>query len=84
MFLTIIFLMIMTFLPVPIDYIKLTLRSNPELIVYNVGSNNLHDDDELEYTTSEIFKLVLERRTGLNKIVSSLLVQDNTRKVVSI
>ena len=46
------------------DFIKPTLRRNPEIIVYHADTNNLRVDDELENIASDIIKPALDMRTG--------------------
>ena len=61
------------------DYIKPTLRRNPDIIVYHAGTNNLRDDDDPENIANEIINLALDIKTEVNKvIVSSLLVREDT------
>ena len=60
------------------DYIKPTLRRNPDIIVYHAGTNNLRGDDDPENIANEIINLALDIKTEVNKvIVSSLLVRED-------
>ena len=60
-----------------VDYVKPSLRYNPDLLILHTGVNNLRSKESPEVIAEDIVNLARDIKTNLNDIVVSGLVSRN-------
>ena len=64
------------------DYIKPSLKYNPDMVILHVGTNSLHSDKTTEEIAADITNLALDAKTNNSEVaISSIVLRSDDKKL---